>query len=190
MGEPKQMLQYEGKSLLQRAVQSAVETGCEPIVVVVGSNQNSVSESVDTSAAILIYNPDWEQGMASSINTGVTELLRLNPGINATIIMLCDQPFADAQLLNALKNENLSTDTKIIACAYKDTLGVPVLFDRYYFQDLLELKGEEGAKKLIMKHQEDVLSIPFPNGAIDIDTAADYEHLQIMQNPPSGGRGL
>jgi molybdenum cofactor cytidylyltransferase len=182
LGEPKQMLQYQGKALLQRAVQAADDTGCKPIIVVVGSNHKSVSREVDTSAATIIYNPDWALGMASSIKIGITELQKFEPALDGAIVMLCDQPFVDAKLLKALKDEKLNSGKKIVACSYKNTLGVPVLFDQKYFEDLLLLQGEEGAKSLIKKYKEDVSSIPFPRGAIDIDTKDDYRQLLSNSN--------
>jgi molybdenum cofactor cytidylyltransferase len=100
---------------------------------------------------------------------------KLYPKISSIILMLCDQPFADAPLLDELvKKKSLNG---IIASGYNDTAGPPVLFDKKYFDDLLLLKGHEGAKKLLLQHPEDVFIIQFPLAGIDIDTMEDFERL-------------
>jgi molybdenum cofactor cytidylyltransferase len=77
----------------------------------------------------------------------------------------------------------LTSDKPIIASAYAETLGIPALFDRSCFPDLLGLKGDSGAKKIILARPHDVVSFDFPGGAIDIDTAADYKKLDQTFTP-------
>jgi molybdenum cofactor cytidylyltransferase len=91
--------------------------------------------------------------------------------------MLCDQPFVDPLLIYQLTEKKADSFSGIIACTYRDTLGVPVLFDASYFPRLLMLQGKEGAKTLLRDFPNDVASIAFPLGAIDIDTIEDYERL-------------
>ena len=91
--------------------------------------------------------------------------------------MVCDQPFVDEQLLNNIAQTKSESGKGIVASSYKDTLGTPVLFNKTYFPELLALQGQEGAKKLIFKHKEDVAAVPFPLGYFDIDTAEDYNSL-------------
>jgi molybdenum cofactor cytidylyltransferase len=71
----------------------------------------------------------------------------------------------------------LTSGKPIVASAYATTLGIPALFDRSCFPDLLRLKEDSGAKKIILARPHDVVSFDFPAGAIDIDTAADYKKL-------------
>jgi len=89
--------------------------------------------------------------------------------------MLCDQPFVDASLLNQLVQKKSLKG--IIASTYNGIIGAPVLFDVAYFDELLLLKGQEGAKKLLTKYPEDIDTVAFPLGSIDIDTMEDYERL-------------
>ena len=65
----------------------------------------------------------------------------------------------------------------IVACAYADTIGTPALFTQKYFDVLMKLEGDEGAKKLMKTYSEDVATVDFPKGYIDIDTKEDYENL-------------
>lgn len=142
-----------------------------------GANEGIIRPSISDQLVYITYNPDWQEGMASSIRLGITELLRIEPNIKAAILMLCDQPFVDPLLIYQLTEKKADSFSGIIACTYRDTLGVPVLFDASYFPRLLMLQGKEGAKTLIRDFPNDVASIAFPLGAIDIDTIEDYERL-------------
>ncbi|WP_347160059.1 nucleotidyltransferase family protein [Pontibacter chitinilyticus] len=179
LGEPKQLLMYEGESLLQRAIRTARASACQPVVVVLGANAEALLP--DVSDLHVVQNPEWEEGMASSIRSGVAALLALSPAVSGVVLMVCDQPFADSDLLEKLVAEKNLTGKGIIASAYSNTLGTPVLFTRPYFQTLLALRGKEGAKKLILTHAHDVATVPFPQGIIDVDTSEDYELLQQQQ---------
>jgi molybdenum cofactor cytidylyltransferase len=92
--------------------------------------------------------------------------------------MLCDQPFVDGHLLHQMIETQLSSGKSIVACAYKDTLGAPVLLDKKYIPHLLKLKGGEGAKKILFENPNEVAELPFPLGHIDIDTPDDLEALK------------
>jgi molybdenum cofactor cytidylyltransferase len=183
LGEPKQTLLYEGQTLLLRAVQTALESPCDPVLVVLGANAETIRPELDELPVQVILNPDWPEGMASSIRRGITALTEKHPDIDSAIIMVCDQPFVNCALLHELVQQKREHGHGIIACAYKDTLGTPALFDKQFFPELLALQGQEGAKKLLFQHAEVVTSIPFPLGTYDIDTPQDYEALQQHRLP-------
>lgn len=182
LGKPKQQLLYNGKSLLQHAVQVATESGCIPIRVVVGANADLLDLPEESDIVQVITNPEWEEGMASSIRYGLTSLIKSNAHLESVIIMACDQPFVTPELLQQLIQKHLLTQQPIIACAYQDTLGVPALFHQTFFTHLLALQGQSGAKKLFLSHPEAVANVPFALGHIDIDTPSDYAALQ-QQTP-------
>ena len=103
--------------------------------------------------------------------------MNLAPDLDAAVLLTCDQPFITAAVLTQLMQLCLKTEKPIVASAYAGTLGIPALFDRSCFPDLLRLKGDSGAKGIILARQHDVASFDFPAGEIDIDNAADYEKL-------------
>ena len=175
MGQPKQLLIYKQTTLLQRAINAAIGTPDSCLVVVLGANHQLLMP--DAAMLIVEYNPDWQQGMGASISAGIKRLLAEKPTVQNVLLMLCDQPFADTALLQKLINAKQNSNDKIIASAYENTLGAPVLFDRSYFNELLALQGQEGAKKLLIKYSNEVIAMPFNKGAIDIDTPEDYERL-------------
>jgi len=176
LGKPKQNLIYQGETLLQHALSAAIDSGCKPIVLVLGANKEVIIPQIANETVSVVYNANWEQGMSTSIHTGITELKKTED-INSVLIMLCDQPFVDVGLIKNILQKHTESRKGIVACAYNDTLGVPVLFDKKYFDDLLALKGHEGARKLLTAYAADIAVVDFVKGAVDIDTIGDYEGL-------------
>ena len=177
MGTPKQLLRYQGNSLLRNTVESAVSSVCKPVVVVLGANAQQIAPEVNIPSVRAVENSDWHMGMGSSIRRGVLEITTFSDTVDAAIITVCDQPFLSPAIINHLVATYHSTGKPIIASRYADTLGVPVLFQHTFFSELTTLNEKVGAKKLINKHRSQVFSIPFPLGAIDIDTPKDYQQL-------------
>jgi molybdenum cofactor cytidylyltransferase len=176
--EPKQNLMYEGQPLLQRAIQTALASVCQPVLVILGSNAEAFQAGLNDLPVQTVFNPDWSEGMASSIRRGVSALNEISPDLDGAVIMVCDQPFVTSALLDQMVAQKKLHGHGIIACAYKDTLGTPALFDKQFFPELLALQGPEGAKKLLFQHAAIVTPIAFPLGTFDIDTPQDYQALQ------------
>ncbi len=175
LGTAKQALNYQGQTLLQKAVTTALASDADAVAVVLGANAESLQTDITDQSVHVFFNADWEEGMASSIRCGITELERTVPQLTSMMLMLCDQPFVDATIINQLIQQ--ACPHKIVASAYNGTIGPPALFDRSFFPELLSLSGHEGAKRILLNHTEAVISIPFPLGGIDIDTIADYDRL-------------
>ena len=175
MGQPKQQLLYKGKTLLQRTIDIATASICSPVIVVLGAYADDIIAGIQQAPITIVYNPNWAEGMASSIKTGITELQKTD-GINAAVIMPCDQPFVNTNLINKLVKQQQS-GKGIIACSYSQTVGVPAVFGRQYFATLQNLQGRQGAKQLFSKFAHDLSVIDFPSGATDIDIPDDYQKL-------------
>src|ERR1700677_4094891 len=102
LGRPKQNLVYKGQTLLQRAINAAIASVCKPVIVVLGANDEVIRPSIDGSNVTIIQNPDWLEGMASSIRAGINELKKNEPKTTCVILMLANQPFVNPQILNQL----------------------------------------------------------------------------------------
>jgi len=172
------LLQYKGESLLRHVISEAVSSDAKPVIVVLGTNADLMSEEINNSNVSLIFNMEWEEGMASSIRVGLNAILEISPSVDAVIIMVCDQPFVSAFLLNDLINTQMKTGKRIVTSDYGEAIGPPVLFQKDIFPELMKLKGDAGAKKIIQKHSDDVATVLFSKGSIDIDTKEDYEALK------------
>jgi molybdenum cofactor cytidylyltransferase len=176
LGSPKQNLVYKGRTLLQRTVETVLASICRPVIVVLGAHSEVVKPTLAGYDVTIIENKEWAEGMASSIRAGVNALKLTNPDIPELMLLLSDQPMIDTSLLNMLALAK-SRDG-IVASAYNGTLGPPALFDKVYLDDLLALKGHEGAKKVIHHYPHAVTEIPFPAASMDIDTVEDYERIK------------
>jgi molybdenum cofactor cytidylyltransferase len=177
MGKPKQLLPYQGRSLLRHITEVAIASKNQPIVVVLGANAESIKPEICQLPVQIVENLQWASGMSSSIQAGVNAL---GQNVEAVVITLCDQPFVSPEVINQLVEAYRLTNKAIVACEYAGTLGVPALFHHTFFSQLMTLKQGEGAKQIIKKYINEVTSIPFLQGKIDIDTPDDYEQLQIM----------
>ncbi len=180
MGTPKQLLPYQGRSFLSHTIEVAVASSCRPIVVVLGAHASRLRQEVGQFPVQVVENLQWAEGMSSSIQTGLQELSAVPEKIEAVVLVLCDQPFVSPQIINQLIESYRCTGKPIIASEYAGTLGVPVLFSHTFFSELTTLKEAGGAKRIIIKYAQEVLSIPFPEGAIDVDTPNDYEQFLTM----------
>ena len=177
-GKPKQFALFQGETFVRRIVARAIEAGCAPVVVVTGEDSAQIALELTRFTVAISMNPDWQSGLGSSIVVGIRNAMNLAPDLDAAVLLTCDQPFVTAAVLTQLMQFRLTTGKPIIASAYAETLGIPALFDRSCFPDLLRLKGDSGAKKIILARAQDVASFNFPAGEIDIDTAADYKKLE------------
>lgn len=178
LGYPKQIAKYKDKTLLQLAIDAANGCDAHKRVLVLGANRDEIKKTFSGASIPNIPNPQYEKGMSSSLKIGLEYMLKFDAP-DQIIIMLCDQPFVDAKILNKLITMQEKEGKGIVACAYSKTIGVPILFGKAYFHELMELKGDEGAKKIAQAHEEDLVTISFPKGKIDIDTEEDLKDLNL-----------
>ena len=177
LGEPKQLIQFRGKSLVRRMVDAAKKARCSPIVVVIGSDREEVERELKAEGAIIVENENWRLGIGTSIRVGMRRLIDKAPTLEAVVLLVCDQPFVATRTIARLITLRGKTKRAIVASRYANTLGVPALFDRSCFEELLALDNAAGAKTVILSNRERVAEFPFPEGKIDIDTASDYKKL-------------
>lgn len=177
LGQPKQLLEFDGKSLLQIAIDTADQSEAEAKMLVLGANAEDIQRDIELKSVSLTINQDWELGMSKSLEVALRQLLTKYTAIDQILVLLSDQPYISSSLLEEMVDTQASSGKGIVACKYEDTLGVPVLFDKQYFDELLDLTGQKGAKKLIYEHNEDMATVLFPKGKIDIDTKEDYDRL-------------
>ncbi len=176
MGSPKQLLRYGGQSLIRRAAETAVDSLCERVVVVIGNQAQQMRDELDGLPVSVIENGDWRAGMSSSIRAGMEKLAE--DDADAVILMLCDQPLVTAEILNDLIFTHFKTGDPIVASSYEETNGAPAFFTSELFDELTSLTADEGARRIILKHPHLVSTIEFPQGAFDVDTPQEYELLQ------------
>jgi molybdenum cofactor cytidylyltransferase len=176
-GQPKQLLPFRGKTLVRIIIDAAREAGCSPVVIVVGSDGEKIHPELAHANVIEVRNTKWQRGIGSSIRSGVQALTDHAPDVEAILLLLCDQPAVNAPLIERLIATHEATRKDIVASSYAGTVGVPALFDRSLFKELLSPGDESGAKSIILQNLERVAQLVFPEGAIDIDTWEDWKEL-------------
>jgi molybdenum cofactor cytidylyltransferase len=168
---PKQLLPYKGRSLIRHTIDQAVASKANEVLVVLGANAPQIQESLRQANVTITVNSHWTEGMGSSIRAGIGALSESTEG---AIISLCDQPFLTTSVFDNLIDSLASSGKSIAACEYDGTVGVPVLFSRKHFSQLMKLRGENGARVIVEQDRDDAVLVSFPEGSVDIDTPEDY----------------
>lgn len=177
-GTPKQNLLFKQTTLLQYSINAALASKAGCVLVIVGTETGSAKTSTSNHRLQFLINDQWKEGMASSIRCGIQYVVTNKPSVNSALLMACDQPFVDTGLLDKLVTLQQETGSAIVACRYGDTQGIPAIFARQLFPELLQLTGDSGAKKMIVKYKASSTVVNFPQGIIDIDTPEDYRAIQ------------
>lgn len=177
LGQPKQLLLFNGKTLLTHTIEQGLSSGCRPIIVVLGSQAEKIKLEINSYPIFTVKNPNWELGMSASIQTGLKELQRIQPDSKGVVITLCDQPFISSSIIDKLVETYQQTQPLMVVSEYNNILGVPALFSNRLFKELMNLDTTTGAKYLIHKYSHHRSIVPFPLGIFDIDTPQDYENL-------------
>jgi molybdenum cofactor cytidylyltransferase len=162
---------------LEHTIDTANDSEANPIIVVLGANAALLEKEIAEKRVHIVENSEWKEGMASSVCCGLSTLLHIAPSSDAAIIMVCDQPFVSSLLLNEFIATQKNTGKPIVTSQYENAIGPPALFHKTIFPELLALKGEAGARKIIEQRSSDVATVSFKQGSIDIDTEADYKAL-------------
>jgi molybdenum cofactor cytidylyltransferase len=178
-GRPKQLIEYGGKTLLRHTADVALAVPGSRVAVVLGAFEEIIRPELDRLPLTVVINSNWRHGMGGSLRMGLSELLAAHPGIEAVIVLLCDQPLLSTGTLENLLRAHRDTGCGIAASEYGNALGVPALFHRSLFPKLLALHGAEGARQMILKHRHETVGVPFAEGVVDIDTPADFEKFCV-----------
>jgi molybdenum cofactor cytidylyltransferase len=177
MGTSKQLLFINDETLLERSSRAALNCGVPNIFVVLGANAQNHLELLKNLPVNVIINPDWKKGMGNSLKTGLSKTLKVKPNLQAVIILVCDQPYLQKENIQALINKFSETKKPIIASKYADIIGVPVLFEKQMFDEILKSEDQHGAKKIINQNSMLVETVDFINGETDLDTPEDYQNF-------------
>ena len=179
MQQVKQLLPYKNTTLLEHVLLTAINTDSSRVICVLGAHHEEIlKRKIIPNQVQIKINRVWSSGIGSSIVCGIQQVLEITENIDAVVITLADQPFVTSQFLNEIIDLGRINADRIIATAYSKTIGVPALFPKKYFEDLLLLNGKEGAKALLKSLQNQVITIKPGFRNLDIDTPENYQALQ------------
>ncbi|MDE3838905.1 nucleotidyltransferase family protein [Bacillus methanolicus] len=177
MGQPKQFLNLHGKPLFRYSVETAVHSGLRPVVVVSGEHTELVKEYIRDLPAMVIHNPNFAQGMSSSLKVGVKAI---RDQVSACFVFLADQPFIPVSVVDRLRevfDVAKSKNMNIIRPRYGSVPGHPVLFAAKIFPELIRIEGDRGAQQVIRQHLTELAYVDFDHSlwGVDIDTPEDWK---------------
>ncbi|MGI5135963.1 MULTISPECIES: nucleotidyltransferase family protein [unclassified Streptomyces] len=177
-GRPKALLEHRGRPLVEHAVEALRAAGCARVHVVLGAAAEVVRERAELTGCVLVDNPDWEQGMGSSLRAGLASLA--GTGTSAALVLLVDQPgigpAAVARVLAAYKD-----GTSLVSAAYDGVRGHPVLFGASRWAGIAAAAtGDRGARDYLKAHEDAITLVECGDvaQAYDIDTRGDLVHLE------------
>jgi molybdenum cofactor cytidylyltransferase len=179
MGQPKILLDWEGKPLIRHVVHKATQAGLDPIIVVLGAVVEPAVDAIDEFCVKTIENPEWKNGQSTSLKAGI---MALPVDVKAVIIMLADQPFIPVELLEHEKDLFLNHQASLVAPRVDKRPSTPVLFAHKYFEELtMSISGDQGGRTLLSKYPVIWLD-DYPVDLFkDIDTLSDYQNLRTSR---------
>lgn len=177
MGRAKQLLPWANTTLLGNAIQSAKQSSAKHIYVVLGAKATNIKDAHNDANMRWVVNQDWKKGIGSSIASAASHILKTSIAYDGILIMLCDQPLIDTVYLNELMDVFSKTDKRIVATTYKHGNGVPAVLDKIYLLELEKLTEDFGAKDIILKNLENVITLNPKGKEKDLDTMQEYNKL-------------
>ncbi len=177
LGQAKQRIEVSGESLLRRTARLALEAGCAPVVVVLGFETERMRAELTGLETEAVVNAEWREGMGSSLRCGVSALRAGNNMLGEVLLLVCDQPRLTADHLRALLAQHAAGSAAITASQYAGRAGVPAVFAAALVPELLECRGDQGAREVIRKDSGRVQAVAWPEGAVDVDRPEDLEIL-------------
>lgn len=181
LGKSKQLLTINNEALISRAAKNACKLAeyfhlLEPVVIV-GKDHQTVKALLQVLPVAVVYNSKWEDGMGLSIAAAVKHL---KPETSAVLLMTCDQVLLDADILKPLIHFWQKNSQKIVASSYNEIIGVPVIFPQKFFPELAKLQSDKGARLLLQKYSEEVVTFDLPEAIQDLDTLDDERLIREL----------
>ena len=187
MGRPKLAIQLLGRTLLSYALDSFLRSGVDEIIMVVREGQEVPPEPDSDARVRLVVNPDWREGMSSSLKAGIRSVKG-----EAAVVGLGDQPLLRPSTIDELIRKYRATAARIVVPVFDSRRGNPVLFDRSLFPQILKLGGDVGAKSLIDQNTGALAEVLVddPGVVMDVDLPSDLERIEFeLARRRSGGEG-
>lgn len=183
LGRPKQLLPLGGRPIVEHVARRARASKADRAFAVIGAARDATENLLEHTLDEIVINERYPRGQGSSIATAVRYLIGTDDlfgTCDAVVFLLGDQPAIDTAVIDAVIDA-WHSGAGIVMAKYSDRVGHPVLFDRQYWSELVELDGDEGGRSVITRHQADVRYVPVEGTSpMDVDTDLDWRRLQEM----------
>jgi len=175
MGKAKMLLPFHDTTILQHIINEVMAVESKAICIVTGYYHQQIINQVDHSKATIVFNQQYANGMSSSIQIGLKYLLNDHANLESVMIVVADQPFLNRSILQQMLNLQQTTNKGLVAASYDGVVGTPVLLTKKYIEQLTQLTGDKGARSILQAFPEDLATVEFALGGLDIDNEKDYE---------------
>jgi len=174
MGKPKLLLSFGNETILGNTLNNILSSSIDEVIVVLGANAVETQKIIDNEAVKIVINPDYRQGMSTSLICG---LRQIDQRAQKIMVALSDQPLIDGKTYNKLIQKSLHSDMGIVLPAYQSRRGNPIIFDIRYKGELLKLRGDVGGRELLKQHPDDILEVAVDCEGIyiNLNTMDDYK---------------
>ncbi|MEM4198799.1 MAG: nucleotidyltransferase family protein [Nitrososphaerota archaeon] len=181
MGSNKLLKPLWGRPLISWSVESALASGCDEVIVVLGYEAELVGKALPSNVR-RVFNEDWTAGISSSIRRGIEAVA---PGSEAAVIMVADQPLVYPAIPTLLASLVLQGGYTLACASLEGDPRNPAAFHKTLFNELLGLEGDKGAKQVITRHLSEAAFLEVPREAlIDVDRPEDLARLEKTLSPP------
>ena len=175
MGRPKQLIPWEGRTLLEHVLARVQAWPVDEVVVVLGAFEEEILAAVHLGEALVVVNPEWQEGIASSLRVGLDVLVR-DARIDRVFITLGDQPEIPPEIPAALLEALEESRRPVAIPVYRYQRANPVLVERSLWPRLMSLSGDTGASDLFRAHPVWVTEVRFDSlMPRDLDEPGDLE---------------
>ena len=183
-GQCKQLMPLGEKTLLEHVLDNVRQSRVDDVVVVLGDHAAAIQQQIVFGRERVIVNPDFAQGMSTSIQAG---LRALPATTDAVMIVLADQPFVTSRTLDLLIDEYQHTRPSVVIPTYNGFRGNPVVVDKSLFAEMMGLRGDVGCRAIFGEHAETIAKLPVDDRGVvtDIDTMEDLERARADPSPPA-----
>jgi molybdenum cofactor cytidylyltransferase len=175
LGRAKQLLPFAGQTLLGHAIATVRAAAPRRLLVILGARADEIRAGMPAEAVEIVESPAWRAGPGSSIHAALAALAASPP--DGLLLAVCDQPLVPAAHFAHLRRTFEAHPTCIVASGYDEIAGVPALFPRALFDELGALPAREGARPLLRRHADRLVTLPCPGAGRDVDTLDDYRSL-------------
>jgi molybdenum cofactor cytidylyltransferase len=172
-GSPKQLLPWKDTTILNSVVRTAIASGLEPVIVVLGAHAAQIASSL-AEECIVVENEVWQQGQSSSLRIGLEQVPE---DVSGVLILLGDQPQVNPIFCESIVRKGLESG-KITIPYVNDRRGNPVYFPKYTFERLGQVEGDRGGRAIVGEFPVELLPWLDDRMAMDTDTPEDYEALK------------
>ncbi len=179
LGYAKQLVEINGKPLVRFVADRLLELQASATCVVLGANADRIGAALSGLPVETVTNEHWSEGIGTSIALGAKHLQHRN--LDCLLIALCDQPAIPLSHYHALCDRFDATSNDIVASEYDGTPGVPAVFATSLLGEMIALRGDRGAKGLMLDLARRVVRIPCDAARSDLDTAADLAAFAANQ---------